>query len=339
MLVGKFYQDSFALHIAETLGQMGHVVHTYEPGLTFAKKNSQLGHYWRKAKAVLFDTYSRLPHYHRRQTSRFLKQSLHFRPDLILATHDFLTPEQVALVKQHTGAKVAMWYPDHIGQFHRAMFLAAPYDALFFKDSYIVRFLRNELGIGTAHYLPECCNPRYHRPVALSLTEQQFYGCDLTTAGNLHTNRAAFFSPFTEYECKIWGNPPPFWLDMTQIKPMLQNKYVANEEKAKAFRAAKIVLNNLQPGEIEGTNVRTFEVAGAGGFQLVNWRPALADLFVLGTEIDTFQGIPDLKEKIHYYLARPQERHQIAEAGSVRALRDHTYAKRLEQLISTLFAG
>jgi spore maturation protein CgeB len=117
---------------------------------------------------------------------------------------------------------------------------------------------------------------------------------------------------------------------------MYQGRVVYNQEKVKAFRGASILLNNLLFAEIWGVNVRCFEAAGAGAFQVVDWRQGLNQLFEQGKELVTFRGISDLREKIDYWLPREQERKEIAAAGQRRACRDHTYALRLDLLIMTM---
>lgn len=336
LIIGKFYTEGFAQHIAETLTEMGHLVYRFEHGARFEQANSVWQYRWQQAKFFLHELYSKLPNYLENETKALVRVVQKASPDLILSCHDFLAPVQVSVIKKYKKAPIAMWYPDHIGQFRKAMFLTADYDALFFKDNYIVKVLTYELGLQNVHYLPECCNPRYHKPIELSKEEEAFYGCEVTTAGNLHSNRVALFTHLTEFDCKIWGNPAPIWLNTAKIENMVQNKFVANEEKSKAFRAAKVIVNNIQPGEIEGTNVRTFEVAAAGGFQLVNDRPALSELFEIGKQIETFKSVEELKDKIRYFIAHPTERKAIAEAGAARVTKEHTYKHRLEKIFSTL---
>ncbi len=83
-------------------------------------------------------------------------------------------------------------------------------------------------------------------------------------------------------------------------------------------------------------NARCFEVAGAGAFQMMDWRPGLAHLFEDGRELITFRGIADLKQKIDHWLPRDAERRAIAAAGMRRAHAEHTYAIRLNLLLDTL---
>ncbi|MGH7968412.1 MAG: glycosyltransferase family protein, partial [Limisphaerales bacterium] len=112
--------------------------------------------------------------------------------------------------------------------------------------------------------------------------------------------------------------------------------YVAEEEKAKAFNAAGIVLNTMHYGEIAGVNCRLFEAAGCGAFQVADWKPSLPELFETEREIVTFRTRRELKEKVDYYLARPEERREIAARACARAHRDHTYEKRLEKMFGVM---
>src|SRR5262249_49096745 len=52
----------------------------------------------------------------------------------------------------------------------------------------------------------------------------------------------------------------------------------------------------------------------------------------------TFGDLRELEEKIDYYLAYPRERRAVAEASRARALRDHTYERRLEAMLGYIYA-
>jgi len=135
---------------------------------------------------------------------------------------------------------------------------------------------------------------------------------------------------------KLWGGAPPLWMPQGPVAAMHQGRPVLNEEKARAFLGAKIVLNNLHFGEIWGANVRMFEAAGIGAFQMVDWRPGIAQLFEDGKELVTFRSVADLKRLIDIYLPQAEERRAIGEAGKRRAHAEHTYRHRLDLLLETL---
>lgn len=338
LVVGKFYTEGFALHIAETLSDMGHQVSRFEPGAKYQTQNNWLNNYLFKFSRAFFEIYSQTSTYIKTETKKLLKAIEENQPSLIFCCHDFLNPFQIKTIRQKYDSKIILWYPDHIGLFKKGMFLASDYNHIYFKDPYIVRMLKAEYGLEHISYLPECCNPKYHKPVSLSKKDIEMYACEITTAGNMHSSRAALFRILSNYDCKIWGNPAPLWLDTTSIKNMIQNKFVANEEKSKAFSAAKIVINSLQPGEIESINVRTFEIAAAAGFQLIPYRPAVESLFVIGEEIITYSNVIELKELIDYYIHENEIRLRIARKASERALKEHTYRDRLSLILEDAHA-
>jgi spore maturation protein CgeB len=155
-------------------------------------------------------------------------------------------------------------------------------------------------------------------------------------AGNLYYYRQEILQQLGEFDLKIWGSPTDWLVD--RLGSRHQGRPVYGDEKAKAARAAKICLNTLHYAEINSLNCRAFEIAGCGGFQLVSGVPVLAEHFEPGEELATFATIDELIEKARYYLSHPDEAARIARNGQLRAHRDHTYEKRLEQII-TLMLG
>ena len=212
----------------------------------------------------------------------------------------------------------------------------APYDFIFFKDPYIVNRFYDVLRC-SVFYMPECFNPIVHK--ITSKYNPEDYECDITTAGNLHPYRVAFFKNLIDLNLsiKIWGFPSPNWLDSSEIDKFFQQKPVHDSEKVAAFRGAKIVVNNLLYSEVIGLNVRAFEIAGAGAFQLIDNRIGISDLFEDGVELVTFSNVSDLKKKIKFYLNEPDARAEIAAAGYKAAIEKHTYASRLRLMIDTIF--
>lgn len=335
LVVGRKYTESFAMHISETLTKMGHNVVVFEPGVKTGQAKTPLHQAIIQVRTQLLYLFQQTKIGQKRENKRLFETTKNDSIDLVISCHDFLTPMQVKLLKEYHNCKVVMWFPDHISNFGKAMFLNADYDALFFKEPIIVEILKRELGMN-AIYLPECCNPYRHVNIEINEEDKRKYGCDISTAGNMHTARAAFFKQIKEYDIKIWGNSAPTWMNVDGIKHMIQNHFVSNEEKSRAFKASKIVLNNLYPSEIEGVNVRLFEVAATGSFQICNYRKSIDDLYIDDEEIVTFKTIIELKEKIDFYLKNEEKRKCIALNAYKRTLAEHTYEKRLMQMFKHL---
>jgi spore maturation protein CgeB len=80
--------------------------------------------------------------------------------------------------------------------------------------------------------------------------------------------------------------------------------------------------------------MRDFEVTGCGAFLLTDYARGLETIFKPGEEIICYKNIEELKDIVKFYLSHPQEREEIARKGNLRAHQDHTYARRMEELIS-----
>jgi spore maturation protein CgeB len=326
MVFGQQFPDSLARNIGVTLRQMGHEVREVDDHLLGISQ-----WWWQKPAALLIKIFHQVEEFHQRH---FLRAARSWQPELIINACADLLPQVVARIKEETDALIVSWYPDAQSTLGRQYILKAPYDTLFFKDPYIVDFCRKKLE-KPAFYLPECCNPMWHHHVSLTDEEQRHYGCDLTTAGNMYYYRALILEQFLDYDLKIWGVTYPRWLE-SSLARVYQYEFVAELEKAKAFNAAKVVLNSLHFGEIIGVNCRLFEVAGCGAFQIAEHRPGLAEFFEPEKEIVTYETKKELKDKVDYYLNRPRERQEIAARAYRRAQAEHTYEIRLEVMFSTL---
>ena len=329
LVIGDMFPDSFAHNIVVTLAAMGYDAQSIALNPV---ANSLRAH-----MRILGSYLSRLfPAVEDRFLAALERKAVDFQPDLVISTESGLTPGIVAKIKAGTNAIVVCWFTDSVANMGRQYLLAANYDILFTKEPYMVELFSNKLGIPTV-LLPEACNPQWHKLLELSARDKEFYGCDINVTGNMYYYRALVLEQLMDHDIKIWGPSYPRWLS-SPTKKLFQAKYVAMEEKAKAFQAAKICLNLLHPTEIYGINCRAFEIAGCGGFQLIDAKAGLKDFFEPGREVVTFDSIGELKEKIAYYLTHEDERHEIARRSYERAHREHTYERRLKKLISLVLA-
>jgi spore maturation protein CgeB len=82
--------------------------------------------------------------------------------------------------------------------------------------------------------------------------------------------------------------------------------------------------------------LREFEVPMAGGFYLTQDCGELRDLFDVDREVARWDRVPDLIEKIRWYLDHPAERAAIAAAGHARCMAQHTWGHRFASLLAEL---
>jgi spore maturation protein CgeB len=85
-----------------------------------------------------------------------------------------------------------------------------------------------------------------------------------------------------------------------------------------------------------GTNMRTFECAGFGIPQAVEYRPGLEDYFIPGEEILTFATPDEMVEVVGRLQGDQALRSRLAANARRRSLTEHTYARRLTVMVRDL---
>lgn len=104
-------------------------------------------------------------------------------------------------------------------------------------------------------------------------------------------------------------------------------------EMPKVFRESKINLNFTIPNIKSGIPLRIWDVLGAKGFLLTNYQAEIPLYFKEGEDLVCFDGIEDLREKVHYYLKHEEERKQIAENGYQKVKKYHSYVGRITEML------
>ena len=104
----------------------------------------------------------------------------------------------------------------------------------------------------------------------------------------------------------------------------------------KVFQASKINLNmTIRPIET-GLSLRVWDILGCGGFLLTNYQSEIPDYFEIGRDLETYESMEELEQKIQYYLTHEEERLEIAINGYEKVARHHTYEIRLAQMLKIL---
>lgn len=251
--------------------------------------------------------------------------------DVVISVQQSLMPGTVAKIKSG-GPRVALWFPDCIGNVGRLAMVAADYDALFLKDPLFVERLRNVYGM-PAFYLPEACNPDWHKPIGRS-SSSPF----IVVVGNLYPTRTRLLTRLYEagIPLKLYGSSFPRWYSPGPIAKLGTGPHVTRQDKSRVFREASGVLNNLHPAEMNSVNARLFEATAAGGAVLCEDRDVLKDLYNVGQEVLSYSTFDELIDLSRLILADSQRARLLGDAASTRAHADHTYQKRLRALLDEL---
>jgi len=268
---------------------------------------------------------------------RFLAYIRRVRPALLVITKGtYLFPESIRAARGLCG-KVINLFPDGVSEIQKPGILESlgAYDRVFLKEPYLVDRLRGA-GFDNVSYLPQCCEPTVHRPLDLTMAELEAYGADVSLVGSGYPYRVRLLESLAlaEVRLRLWGAGWPVG------QGLLGRAYAGGEAvgdvQAKVFNATRINLNTAHLQDVYGVNKRTFEIAGCGAFQLAPAQRDLPNLFSVGTEIITYRDVADLRAKIRYYLRHDDERAQVGSAARARVHRDHTYARRIGQILAEL---
>jgi spore maturation protein CgeB len=327
LVVGHhIFPDALEWHVVDSFRTLGCVTQFFESAMSFGLTPK----FARPAVHKFTNVFMREPE--RLYERRMIRAVQDFEPDLILVIlGNQLSPKTVQRLRSVTRARIACWCQDQMTTLGRQFLLGSEYDAVFVKDRYMQDLFSRMIKSTTFFYLPEACNPRVHRTVQLTAEERGIYGCDVMIAGTLYYFRQEILRHLTPFDLKAWGNRPDWLLDRLGVAHM--GREVFTDDKARAANGARICLNTLHYGEVDGLNVRAFELAGCGGFQIISSVPVLADHFDVGREIVAFRSTGELVELIRHYLDRPEFAAEIALCGQRRAHGEHTYEHRLREIL------
>lgn len=246
---------------------------------------------------------------------------------------------------RNRGVITVLWFVEDYLRFTYWRHMSKFYDFVFtIQKGECIEAIR-AAGAGEVHYLPTACDPLFHKPLNLSEDDRARWGSPISFVGAGYHNRTQMFASLAQYPFKIWGSEWPTGRPFDRIVQD-ESRRVAPEEYIKIFSASDINLNLHSSSERDGVdptgdfvNPRTFELAASGAFQLCDERALLPEVFEVGTEIITFSDLHDLREKIEYYRARPEERAKVCAAARARALKEHSYERRMEQMFSVIYAS
>jgi hypothetical protein len=105
----------------------------------------------------------------------------------------------------------------------------------------------------------------------------------------------------------------------------------------RALARSRVTLNrHIDVAENYANNMRLYEATGVGTLLVTDRKDNLGDLFDVGKEVVAYSSAEEAVELVHYYLAHPEEAGTIARAGQKRTLCDHTYERRMEELVVIL---
>lgn len=272
-----------------------------------------------------------------------------FRPDLVLSLNsvECFSVVQVEAIRR-LGIRTAAWFTDDPYFIDVTKNIAPHYDYVFTLEEACVPIYA-ERGCPHVFHLPFGANTAFYKPKRGDAGGV----ADICFIGSAFRNRAAFFDRIAPYlrskKVMIAGY---WWERMTNyamIADQIRNGiWISPDETASVYNRAKIVINmhraiddetnqNVGAVSARSVNPRSFEISACAAFQLTDVRHSLPSFFATGDEVATYESPEELIEKAEYYLSRDEERRAVALRGYARTMREHTYPRRVRQLLDAVF--
>ncbi|WP_026495976.1 CgeB family protein [Butyrivibrio sp. WCD3002] len=137
----------------------------------------------------------------------------------------------------------------------------------------------------------------------------------------------------TTHELQVYGR---HWEDFPEVKEHVVSEYIPNEEVARAYHDAAILLNDHWDDMREYGIIsnRIFDALTAGAFIISDDVPGIREAFE-GTVV-TYTDRDDLAKKIDYYLEHLDERDSLAKRGKELISQKHTFDARANEIIKAL---
>ena len=101
----------------------------------------------------------------------------------------------------------------------------------------------------------------------------------------------------------------------------------------KVFNCSRININPVMRNIRTGIPLRAWDIVGAGGFLMTSFQLEYMDFFEKGKDYVYYESHDDLLRKTEYYLNHEDERAQIARNGHEKAVKFHSYEKRMEFIL------
>ncbi len=282
------------------------------------------------------------------ENMEFIDSVLKEKPDLLfIVKGDHLFPATLKKLKQFSDCRIAgyAWddpfYSDKNNlqdDFRRSNFSNGMqwYDHIFVFDTHYVEEIRKR-GARSVSYLPLATNPKRYREITVSQQDREHFSYDVCFIGVPFPNRVDIFENLSEYNLGVFGDHwKKYFMKKGQKTPFYYKGKAAGETVNKIYLCSKIVLNIHHPHSIEGLNTRTFDIPACGAFEVVDHIKNVERHFEVDKEIVTFKDMKELKRKIDYYLKHDDIRQAIAGEGKQRVVNDHTWEKRIADVIATM---
>lgn len=205
------------------------------------------------------------------------------------------------------------------------------YDHYFIWSKRLAKKLINQYGVPST-YIPFAADPKLHG-IPGGATDRRLES-RVSFIGNWDIEREKWLDWIKRKDLlRLHGVNWERKLRSRDLKACIENRALVGNDFSLHVNSSQINLNILRVQNKGSCNMRTFEIAISGGFQLHEYSEEVARLFQEGKEIEFFRNSDELNKKIDYYLENPVQAVAIAKAGRKKVLSaHHLYTDRVAEI-------
>lgn len=104
------------------------------------------------------------------------------------------------------------------------------------------------------------------------------------------------------------------------------------------FRSSKINLNITIRSIQTGLSQRIWDIMGCQGFLLSNYQMEYPEYFEIGKDLDCYENVKELKEKVAFYLSHDDIRREIALHGYQTVKQKHSCRHRVAEMLRCIYS-
>jgi spore maturation protein CgeB len=269
-----------------------------------------------------------------------------YRPDVAITLVGFKFPIKLVKWLKTQQVKTVVWFTEDPYFMDQTELLLQNYDFVFTIDTAALDYYKN-IGHHQVYHLPLGTEPNVFRPKQI----EPKYKSDICLVGFPYPDRIHYIQILlqnTSYKISVVGNWKKY-LNRFRNHPnlVIHEGWVEPSISANYYNGSNIVFNTHRPFNLKenknrlgvvgkSINNRTFDAAACGAFQLIEFKEDLPNHFIADEEIISFKNHQELIEKINYYMPIKEERQRIAVNARNRVLKDHTFEKRIDRMLTII---
>jgi spore maturation protein CgeB len=268
---------------------------------------------------------------------QLLEAARSFVPDLVfMAKAETVPAETVRTIRSELRCSIINWFPDARLFGYDSVFAQLPYlDWLFSKSEADVQRMRM-LGFGKGRLLEHCADRSLHIDLSTPEEELKPYRCQVAMVGSFYPYREAILRHLSDVDLRIWG---PGWgrSSLYRTSPQtIVDRDARSEEQTRVFRAASVNLNTHHFDDVSDLNQRVFDIAGAGGCQVMDGDRDHQNIFEKPDEIAQFRSVDELREWVRFLIENPRKRQEMGGRCQRKIAGGHTYDHRIREILDLL---